>query len=803
MSENQYRTFEEFFKKATGHTPYPYQKRLAEGEMPDILDIPTGAGKTEAAVLCMWMWRRANDYKKNIYQSTPRRLVYCLPMRSLVEQTEERIKSCMERLKKDGLSVPHVVTIMGGDIDRDYVLHPEDDMIIIGTQDMLLSRALNRGYVSSQFRWPIEFGLLNNDCMWVMDEIQLMNNGLATSVQLDAFRNSLHTYGTHKTVWMSATINREQIDTADYMAQPIMFNINDDDHANGKLRQRNEAVKTMHTLELDLKKDSYKKSDVKKIINLHENGTMTLIMVNTVRRAQSLYKGIKEASKGHSEILLIHSRFRGVDRKSITNKLKEISSCKRDAIVISTQVVEAGIDISAKTLITELAPWSSLVQRFGRCNRSGKQDNASIHVIMLKPSNNMPYAEDEMEQSRNIVTKNEGRSMSPQNISRGKNIISGEQSIRKPDTVIRKPDIISLFDTTPDISGGYTDVSQYVRSSEETHDVHVFWRTWKKGGHPPNYKINNDEVCSVPIGDMKKEGAYTYDHVEGLWKETKTRDLHPGQTALLHSDYGCYTEDMGWDMTSNKSVTEMIHGDGRDDAVARDPQSKSSKLLTLSEHTINVVNELKAMHDKISYGEEKDDKKTKNIMRKAAILHDLGKAHDVFQNAIPNRDKSKIWGKSGASMKTYSIRNFRHEAVSAMAILKMAGKKTDLANSLLAYVVASHHGKVRMSMRNSSGRVLNGTIEYIAGIPTNASINVSNFLAREDTDKHLKMDDWSVKTFNISADIARVGETVNGVSSWLQMTTALLREHGPFKLAYLESVLRAADSRASAKEKRL
>ena len=42
---------------------------------------------------------------------------------------------------------------------------------------MLLSRALNRGYGMSRYRWPMHFGLLNNDCLWVMDEVQLMGRG--------------------------------------------------------------------------------------------------------------------------------------------------------------------------------------------------------------------------------------------------------------------------------------------------------------------------------------------------------------------------------------------------------------------------------------------------------------------------------------------------------------------------------------------------------------------------------------------------------------------------------------------------
>jgi len=81
--------YEEFFKRAMdgkGRTPYVYQRELAGGDEGHpcaslLIDIPTGLGKTAAVVLA-WLWNRVvlqrNDW--------PRRLVYCLPMRTLVEQ---------------------------------------------------------------------------------------------------------------------------------------------------------------------------------------------------------------------------------------------------------------------------------------------------------------------------------------------------------------------------------------------------------------------------------------------------------------------------------------------------------------------------------------------------------------------------------------------------------------------------------------------------------------------------------------------------------------------------------------------
>lgn len=81
--------YRDYFQCATGVRPYPYQERLAlapVGEFPETLNASTGVGKTAAADLG-WLFRRRFHPDKKIQQATPRRLVYCLPMRVLVEQT--------------------------------------------------------------------------------------------------------------------------------------------------------------------------------------------------------------------------------------------------------------------------------------------------------------------------------------------------------------------------------------------------------------------------------------------------------------------------------------------------------------------------------------------------------------------------------------------------------------------------------------------------------------------------------------------------------------------------------------------
>src|SRR5690606_40113747 len=102
-----------------------------------------------------------------------------------------------------GLQVPSVHVLLGGDVDEQWENTPEGSAILIGTQDMLLSRALNRGYAMSRYKWPVHFSLLNNDCLWVFDETQLMGVGVETSAQLQGFRQKLGTHRAAHSLWMS------------------------------------------------------------------------------------------------------------------------------------------------------------------------------------------------------------------------------------------------------------------------------------------------------------------------------------------------------------------------------------------------------------------------------------------------------------------------------------------------------------------------------------------------------------------------------------------------------------------------
>ncbi|MFC7640304.1 DEAD/DEAH box helicase [Streptosporangium lutulentum] len=307
--------FADFVLRATdqAYGPYPYQEQLAAEGFPQVLRVPTGAGKTMAAVL-PWVWRR------NVCpEETPRRLVYVLPLRGLVEQTVGHITTWLSRV---GMSNEVGVHVLMGGVDRDdsaWQSHPDKSAILVGTQDMVLSRALMRGYAEPRPRWPISFALLHTDTQWVFDETQLLGPALPTSIQLQAFRDRMGTATPTATMWMSATLSPEDIATIDHAPATRVMQLSLEDR-HGPLKRRLDATRTVHRLNLTDDTNRYPAEVAAALADHHRAGTRTIGVFNTVDRAAAVYEQLLKAAPD-ADLLLVHSRFRPVERRAAADRL--------------------------------------------------------------------------------------------------------------------------------------------------------------------------------------------------------------------------------------------------------------------------------------------------------------------------------------------------------------------------------------------------------------------------------------------------------------------------------------------------
>ncbi|MHC1729603.1 MAG: DEAD/DEAH box helicase [Syntrophobacteraceae bacterium] len=897
--------FEKFFSSLTSYSsPHSWQKELAFQGVCDsrLIRIPTGFGKT-LGVLAAWLWHRVSRSD----EGWPRRLVWCLPMRVLVEQTEQEVRKILSTLGLlwdggDHTNKVGVHLLMGGSESGEWHLYPEHCGVLIGTQDMLLSRALNRGYASPRARWPMEFGLLNQDCLWIMDEVQLMDVGLATSAQLQAFRGDDTEKGRTKrpcsTWWMSATLQEEWLakspDTLNMRANFAKTEIPAAGRV-GYLWNKDEVSKPCR---LEAVKDD--RALARMVSDEHIRAGRgaagpTLVVVNSIKRAVALAEALRSDGelKTSTEFCLVHSRFRLAERAAWVRFLnRKACAPGTDRIIVSTQVVEAGVDISAALLITELAPWASLVQRFGRSARWGglaqviivdqveAERQGAREEAIKKASKKSPQRQDEfaVEQSVQKAAERAARPYEVEELDAAREALMYLKNVAplyleefeeqhpellsrlypfEPRHLLLRHELDELFDISSDLSGADIDISRFIRSGEE-RDLHVFWVDVPENATPsPDIRPSRDALCAVPFlnaqdwtfeknSDRKmkaKMRAWVWDWVDGEWRAALRRDLYPGQTVLVATSSGGYLPDMGWSPDSGKVVEPIPVLNPPAEEFADASQDDES----LSVHAWQTI----AVHGREVARLAQEIALTlvpplAELFDLAGRWHDSGKAFPAFQNSIMANDRPARNDLAKAPKQAWLPLNklypmpdgkhrsgFRHELASTLALfavlqrhatdhdallgpwrelLTQAGiapehtpipgipanilDKEIIALSagqfnLMAYLICAHHGKVRLAWHACpADQDTADGLPRIRGLHDGEMLPALFLYGNEGSFQE-------IPSYSLDLAPAAAGLNSHTGAGWTERVLGLLDHHGPFVLAWLETLLRAADQRAS------
>jgi CRISPR-associated endonuclease/helicase Cas3 len=790
--------FAELVRRATGHEPYAYQRRLATDGFPEVLAVPTGSGKTLAAALS-WLYRRRFHPDSAVRAATPRRLVYVLPMRVLVEQTRDVIDGCLRGLAPEADDVVVELLLGGEPRTAAWRTAPERDMVIVGTLDMILSRAINRGYGESRFMWPVDFGLLNADCLYVYDEVQLMGPALATSRQLEGLRQTLGTAAACQSMWMSATVATRDLLTADAPVVRSRLELGDTD-IEGELGRRVRAAKRIERVPASGDGRRHAADLASYAAERHRAGTLTLVVVNTVARAHQVHRALAKGSPP-AELVVLHSQFRPQDRRErVRAMLAPIAGSGPGRIVISTQVVEAGVDLSATLLVIEAAPWSSVVQRAGRCNRDGLARDAVL--AWLPPPRPEPYPQADVDGAAAILAEREGMSCTPSSL--GDMSVDETEQIRP---ILRRKDLLELFDTLPDISGNDLDVSRFIRDTEDL-DVSVAWRSFPKEGPDPSDPLPaRDERCPVPVRafrDFVKRRdlrPWTFDALDARWRPCRAGELRPGMVVVLPGSAGGYQGLVGWDDDSTADVPPVVADATMDDrAVDDDPASfRAGHWVPLRTHLSDVEREVTTLLDAMAPPGVAASVVAAAVA--AGRLHDIGKGHPVFQNmlrasATTDDARASLPGDDVVLAKSATGRGprpsrlyFRHELASALALLDAGDVALEGVDesALAVYLVAAHHGRVRMGFRPLPGEVTAGDKLVALGIEDGELLPAVAIPGGVVPESILRLKPMGLGSHD-------------GRPSWASMALRLRdrSDIGPFRLAWLEAVVRIADWRASA-----
>ena len=384
------------FHALTDYEPYPWQtalaERLASGDLPEEVDLPTGAGKT--AIMAVWLTALARQADAGSERDLlPRRLVWVVDRRTVVDQASEEAKQLASRLSGPRGATGHpalvalresllrlsavqddsepiaVSTLRGGMADNDYwKIDPTRPSIVVGTVDMVGSRLLFSGYGDGRWLRPYHAGLLGQDSLIVLDEAHLspafaaLTRGL---VRLQGHGPSRSR--PMRTMHLSATLRGRSagafgLTTADANCAPLARRLAAPKslHLHDPLPGPIEAVLAEHA-------------------RAHEGKARTVVVyVRSPESAGKVAHALQRSATGRVRVLT--GTLRGYERDQLGNdplfrrflaKRDEIHEQEGTAYLVATSAAEVGVDLDAEQMVGDLTSLESMLQRFGRVNRRG------------------------------------------------------------------------------------------------------------------------------------------------------------------------------------------------------------------------------------------------------------------------------------------------------------------------------------------------------------------------------------------------------------------------------------------------
>lgn len=405
---------ERHFTHLTGHPPMRWQARLfrqhfLHGELPAAISVPTGLGKT--AVMALWLIALAWQMQCAGALTLPRRLVYVVDRRAVVDQATEFAEKLRDQLASAqatelraalGLGERRlpISTLRGQFVDnRQWLEDPACPAIVIGTLDMVGSRLLFEGYGVSRKMRPYQAGLLGADALVMLDEAHLVPpfESLLASIEAGADAYAATDPALRalvppfKLLSLSATGRQRP---------GAVFALDGD--AAQAAGQRGDLEDALTTQRLGAQKSlTFEPTKAAELGQaLADQAWQLCVEGRSPVRCVVFCNSRSVATKCHALIvkklgkdsqdaaeLLVGAR-RVLEREQARQRLADLGFLpdksvprNRPVFLVATSAGEVGVDLDADHMVCDLVEWERMVQRLGRVNRRG-EGQAQVRVVL-------------------------------------------------------------------------------------------------------------------------------------------------------------------------------------------------------------------------------------------------------------------------------------------------------------------------------------------------------------------------------------------------------------------------------------
>jgi CRISPR-associated endonuclease/helicase Cas3 len=850
-------SFNAAFEVLTGNRPFPWQwelyTRFLAGDFPASCSLPTGLGKT--SVIHLWLLALAQAPTQ-----VPRRLVYVVNRRTVVDQSTDEARKLRERLANlpevaarlrelcaDPAGIPLAISTLRGQFadNREWSSDPARPAVIAGTVDMIGSRLLFSGYGCGFKSRPLHAGFLGQDVLLVHDEAHLEPafQELVTAIEREQRSGRTPDFRPLRVMELTATSRADG---------QRSFGLEVADYANVVVQQRIFAKKGIALHECADEKKMFDK--VAELALAHkDSGRAILVFVSSIEGVNQVEGQLRKAKQA---VQLLTGTQRGHERDGLpddpifarflpeSNRSPEIALHRGTVYLICTSAGEVGVNISADHLVCDLTSFESMAQRFGRVNRFGLGDALIdvVHPKAFETEDNPRQAARERTLAllRRLPRREDGRHDASPHALNELNAADRQAAFSPRPTILPVSD--NLFDAWALTSvreplPGRPRVADYLHGMDEREppETNVAWREEvglfrhsglsdkELGELLEDYPLKphellrdrSDRVSKHLVALAKEHGdqpVWLVDDNDALKTFTlkelvgEKERIH-WQTVVLPPDVGGLTragmlglggqpdlydvaDEWGGDSGQLRQRETVTIGmayrtpdgmrrvavvplrppdDEEEEPTSEDgePAGRKARLffvraragdddgsktargcVALDTHHSDAAKVAEALATRLLPEE------LRPVLVAAARFHDLGKRRDVWQRSIGNTDKNEPWAKSGTSGWLHGLNDYRHEFGSLLDTEAEAEfmKLSTEQRELMLHLIAAHHGRGR-----------------------------PHFPAGESFDLERAVQ-----------DAARVAGEVPRRFARLQ------RNYGRWGLAWLESLLRAADAEASA-----
>lgn len=857
-----YHQFDQDFKILTGSPPFPWQQALyarflqeSGDHIPQACQLPTGLGKT--SVVAIWLLALAKCPDR-----LPRRLVYVVNRRTVVDQTTTEAKNYRQRISQTSAypalaklcshplagpdDSPLAISTLRGQFadNREWSADPARPAIIIGTVDMIGSRLLFSGYGLGFRTRPLHAAFLGQDVLLVHDEAHLE----------PAFQTLIESIADEQSRCRDFARFRVMALTATPRCQGQPFGLTPEDRKNTTVQRRLQATKTLELHPVE------EKSQTEALIELalqhRASGRAILVFVRSVEEVEKICSRLRDKEK--LPVAQLTGTLRGLERDDLPKNsvfqrfLPQATSDDSTVYLICTSAGEVGVNLSADHLVCDLSTYDSMAQRFGRVNRFGLRDDSRIDVVHPTNFDEQKPLEVARQRTLNLLKSLHGDA-SPQalmdldsakcsaafspspTILPASDILFDAWSLTtirerlpgRPDvtpylhgiseyepdqTTIAwreevqyltegvlthnrqtPADVLALYPLKPHellkvpTLGKHKAFEQLVKIAERNADKELFAWVLEPNGevniktlqelaekdrqNKPVVNLEERIVLLPPIAGGLKDGllvgdsesaddvadrifideARTQHYRMRLW-EDDPRLPTAQQTLRLVQRFEIpveQTDDVDED-TTYRSWYWFV----RPQSVDVDGVRFNKSAITLLQHTADVEREARAILEKLLA----DQPLLRQVVEIAARCHDIGKNRQIWQRSLGSPHLDVAYAKGASHWKSRELTTYRHEFGSLLDIQncdEFRGLTAD-QQDLVLHLIAAHHGYAR-----------------------------PHFPAERAFDPERPEQEAIHTTAEIPRRFAR-----------------LQRKYGRWGLAYLESLLRAADYAASANPSR-